>query len=79
MSFKIILEIETEIDELNDTIDKSEKYLNYILNSGGDFFNVRSFKYWLREILKGVMSVNHDFPHYGEMTIGINEIKVNFK
>lgn len=65
MSFKIILEIETDIDEVcTANIDMAERYLNDVLNREQEDFNVQSLRYWMRKLLLGIVS---DYPYVGEI------------
>lgn len=52
MSFKIILEIETDAGEVSgQSISQSQNYINAIINSNKKFLNVYSVRYWLSELL----------------------------
>ena len=65
MSFKIILEIETDIDEVcTANIDMAERYLTDVLNREQEDFNVQSLRYWMRKLLLGIVS---DYPYVGEI------------
>lgn len=63
-TFKIILEIETDIEEVNGSIDEAEKYLQNHFNSGHSF-GIESIRYGIKKILSESVMISSEEPFIG--------------